>query len=155
MTQDKPDLSKVNVRRARDIGREEKQSEKPPPVSAGPIDKVIDYLFNPSEDKLREVTSVDRLQGRLLPQLDVLNMMWAYVIEIAFYRQDADEYQEIFDKEVPIPPNPVNEFIRRTAQWQRSVQAMNLKAGLDIALAEAESRMSEGEEPLVGHEFSE
>lgn len=155
MTQEKPDLSKLNVRRTRDTSREEKQTEKPPAVTAGPIEKVVDYLFNPSDDKQREVTSIDRIQGRLLPQLDVVDMMWGYAIEISVYRWDAIEYEKLYDKESPIPPNPVREFIRRTAQWQKSIQAMGLKSGLGIAQAEAESRMSEGEEPLIGHEFED
>lgn len=113
------------------------------PVSAGVIDRVVDLAFNPSRDKIREVTVVDRLQGRLLPQLDVLDMTWQYIIEVAVYRQDPAEYEREFKRVHPIPPNLIEEFTYRTAQWQKSIQGSNLKSAVDLALAEVESRGAE------------
>ena len=118
----------------------------PPSVSAGTIDRVVDLAFNPSRDKIREMTSIDRIQGRLLPQLDVLSMMWQYIIGVAFFRQDADEYKRVFKEEMPLPPDIVGEFTYRTAQWQKSVQGMNLRSAVDLALAEVETRGEEDKE---------
>ncbi len=121
------------------------------PVSAGPIDKVVDYSFNPTRDKEREVTVIDRLQGKLLPLLDVINCTWSYVLEIAYYRQDKETYKAIYGKEdgeEPIAPNLIEEFIHRTAQWQRSVAGMSLKSAIDLALAEMETRNDTGEEAI-------
>ena len=122
---------------------EAKSEPRPVPVSAGAIDRVVDLAFNPSRDKIREVTSVDRVQGRLLPQLDIVDVMWQHIIEIALFRQDAGEYEQEFKRGRPIPPNLINEFTYRTAQWQKSVGGANLKSAVDIALAEVETRIEE------------
>lgn len=129
------------------------KAAEPPPVTAGPIDKVIDLAFNPSREKIREVTSIDRTQGRLLPQLDVINLMWSNVIEIATFRQDAVLYAELYKRDKPVHPNLYDEFMYRTAQWQKSVAGMNLKSAVDLALAETETRASEGEEPYSDRDF--
>ena len=126
----------------------------PPPdspgVSAGPVDKVIELAFNPTREKIREVTIVDRMQGRLFPQLDMVNMMFHYCIEIAQYRLDKDEYMLLHGKDRPIPPDAIDEFLFRTAQWQKSVAGKNLERATDIALAETETRPEEGED-ISGH----
>lgn len=125
------------------IQHEEEPEKEPEPVTAGTIDKVIDLAFNPTRDKIREVTIIDRMQGRLLPQLDLINLMWQYVIEIAMYRQDSEAYIKMFAKENkkrPVPPDLINEFMYRTAQWQKSVAGKNLERATDIALAETETK---------------
>lgn len=119
-------------------------------VSAGPIDKVIELAFNPSREKIREVTIIDRMQGRLLPQLDVEGLEWGYVIEIATFRQDSKYYKEVYGHDLPISPNLMDEFIYRTAQWQKSVAGKNLERATDIALAETEARAGEEEETRLG-----
>lgn len=121
----------------------EKSKTEPPPISAGAIERVVDLAFNPSRDKIREVTSIDRIQGRLLPQLDIIDMMWQYVLEVALFRYDAKEYERQFGQERPIPPNLIDEFTYRTAQWQKSIGGANLKSAVDLALAEVESRIEE------------
>lgn len=123
-----------------------KRTQKPEPevlpetpsVSAGAIDRVIDLAFNPSRDKIREVTIIDRMQGRLLPLLDLIDMMWNYTIEIATFRQNKENYKLIYKKEQPEPPNMINEYTYRLAQWQKSVQGHNLDKAIDIGLAETE-----------------
>lgn len=112
----------------------------PPSVSAGNVDKVIDLAFNPSRDKIREVTVVDRIQGRLFPQLDMINAGRSYVMEIALYRQSTEEYEMKYKKAKPEAPNLLEEFIYRTAQWQKSIAGKNLERAIDIALAETETR---------------
>jgi len=116
-----------------------------PSVTAGTIDRVVDLAFNPSRDKIREMTSIDRMQGRLLPQLDIIDMVWQHVIEVAFFRQNVDEYKRLFERDEPIPPALIGEFTYRTAQWQKSIQGMNLKSAIDLALAEVETRGEEGD----------
>jgi len=109
-------------------------------VSAGAVDKVIDLAFNPTREKIREVTIIDRMQGRLFPQLDMINTGRQYCLEIAFYRQDKEAYRIKFNKPKPTPPDLLDEFIFRTAQWQKSVAGKNLERATDIALAETETR---------------
>ena len=124
--------------------KEPKESEEVK-VSAGAVDKVIDLAFNPTRDKIREVTVIDRIQGRLFPQLDMINLGRAYVLEIALYRQDKERYAREFDRDRPTPPNLLEEFIFRTAQWSKSIAGKNLERAIDIALAETEAKAGEEE----------
>ncbi len=124
--------------------KEPKESEEVK-VSAGAVDKVIDLAFNPTRDKIREVTVIDRIQGRLFPQLDMINLGRAYVLEIALYRQDKERYAREFEKDRPTPPNLLEEFIFRTAQWSKSIAGKNLERAIDIALAETEAKAGEEE----------
>jgi len=126
--------------------KEEVEDKKPISISAGPVDKVIELAFNPSRDKIREVTVVDRMQGRLFPQIDMINMLLHYCIEIAEYRQNKELYQQKYGRDRPIPPDAMDEFLFRTAQWQKSIAGRNLDRAIDIALAETEAK-AEMEEP--------
>jgi len=155
------DKKKLNPKRkVKDTDEEE--PEEPQPVSAGAIDRIVDYVFNPTREKIREVTSVDRIQARLLPQLDIVENMWKYVIEIADYRKntktcciksidDLATFEALIkNKKQPDPINIIDEFIYRTAQWQKSVGGMNLKSAIDLALAETETRANEEGDVLGG-----
>jgi hypothetical protein len=125
-------------------------TELPPPrVNAGAVDRVIDLTFNPTRDKIREVTVIDRMQGRWFPQLDMINTMRKYCMEIAQYRQNKDDYKKIFHKVKPVSPDALEEYLYRTAQWQKSVAGKNLDRALDIALAESE-RGNEEEDGMGG-----
>ena len=120
----------------------------PPTAAYGLGATVVELAFNASRDKIREMTIIDRVQGRLLPQLDIVSIQWQYVIEIALYRQDSLEYARLFSKDGkvklrPVPPDLHDEFMYRTAQWQKSVQGENLKRATDIALAETETRTND------------
>lgn len=126
-------------------GKRDEPPPPPPPVSAGPVDKVIELAFNPTRDKIREVTIIDRMQGRLLPQLDLIMITWQHVIEIATYRQDSVKYKTTYKRDAPISPNLIDEYMYRIAQWQKSVAGRNLERATDIALAETETRGEEGE----------
>ncbi len=114
-------------------------------VSAGAIDKVIDYAFNPTREKIREMTIIDRLQARLLPQLDLISLQWQYTIEIALYRQDSKEYERLYNKKQPAPPDLLEVYMYRVAQWQKSREGKNLDRAIDLALAETEARAGEEE----------
>lgn len=139
----------------RDRPKQPEKKPEPPPVSAGPIDRVMEFAFNPSREKIREVTSIDRIQGRLLPQLDIIDLVWQYFIDIALYREDSRLWEETHPGyKAPVLPNLINEFTYRTAQWQKSIGGMNLKSAVDLALAEIETK-SEQEEPFGGHGFDE
>ena len=118
---------------------------KPTSVSAGAVDKALDLAFNPTRDKLREVTIIDRVQGRFFPQLDMINHLRSYCLEIAYYREDPVAYKAMFEKDRPVQPNATEEFLFRTAQWQKSVAGKNLEKITDIALAETETRVDEDE----------
>ena len=137
-------LDPARLKRSKPTGEGTAEKEKvPPSVTAGAIEKIVDIALNPSRDKAREFTVIDRMQGRLLPQLDLIDLAWQYAIEIAAYRQDATEYGEVYRKKKPIPPNLIDEFTYRTAQWQKSIGGQNLKSAIDLALAETESRAGE------------
>lgn len=138
----KPKIDPEKLKRTKPIEDDESKSEEPK-VSAGTIDKVIDLAFNPSRDKMPEVTIIDWMQGRLLPQLTLVGLGWQYIIEIAAFRQDSVEYERVFGRKQPIPPELIKEFMYSTAQWQKSVKGENLKSLADIALAEIETKAEE------------
>lgn len=117
----------------------------PQPVNAGSVDKVIDLAFNPTREKIREVTIIDRMQGRLFPQLDMINTGRHYCLEIATYRQSKETYVKKYKQPRPVPPDLLDELLFRTAQWQKSVLGKNLDRATDIALAETETRTEEEE----------
>lgn len=146
-------LGNLNLKRNKPQERPSPRTEEPPKVSAGSIDKVIDLAFNASRDKMREVTIIDRLQGRLLPLLDVINISWQYVIMIAEFRADPALYAQLHpDSPVPVPPELIDEYIYRIAQWQKSVAGRNLEKAIDLALAEMETK-GDDEEYNAGSGF--
>ncbi len=134
------EAGKLDVKRRKPATPDVKAEVKAEPVSAGAVNQVVDYVFNPTREKIREVTYIDRSQGRLLPQLDIIDLMWQYVIEVATFRQDQANYSTVYGKVRPTPPNLISEFSYRTAQWQKSINGTNLKSAIDIALAEIETR---------------
>jgi len=145
---EKPPINPADLRRRDKPPVTPEDGKNPPGVSAGAIGpRMVDYIFNATREKLREVTSVTQIEAQLLPQIDVVDTMWKYAIEVAYYRQNADNYKRLFGQERPVPPDPIGEWIYRKAQWNKSIQGMNLKAGIDITLAETEARMG-GEEGL-------
>lgn len=141
---------------ALNLKRPKKEDEEAPlepekPVSAGfkaadgSTAKLVEYMFNASKDKLREVTIISREQGKLLPQLDIVNGMLHYVVEIAQFRQNQAVYYKLYKRARPLCPDVFDDFIHRTAQWQKSVNGVNLHEGVNIALAEVESRQQEND----------
>lgn len=147
------DTSKIDMRRAR--SRIEEEGDPPPPnlpqVSAGPVDKVIELAFNPSREKLREVTIIDRMQGRLFPIVDTMNAMFMQCIKISTFRQSQVLYKQQFQEDHPaIVVDVLGEWLYRTAQWQKSVAGKNLERATDIALAEMETRGTEDENERFG-----
>ena len=133
----------IKIKRNKPVEEKGEQREEEVKVSAGAIDKVIDYAFNPTREKIREMTIIDRLQARLLPQLDLISLQWQYSIEIALYRQDSNEYEKVYKRKQPIPPNLLEEYMYRVAQWQKSREGKNLDRAIDLALAETEAKAGE------------
>ena len=144
---DKGKLKRKKVGEEAEGGEKE---EKEVSVSAGAVERIADFIFNPTREKIREVTIVDRIQGRLFPLCDVINAGQQHILEIAFYRQDKKKYEKTFNQETPITPNFLDELMYRTAQWQKSIAGKNLERGMDIVLAEMESRVPEEGEDKYG-----
>ena len=134
------DTEKLKLKRD---GKQAAGIKKEEGVSQGDVGIALNLAFNSTPEKIREVTIIDRMQGRLLPQLDLVNDVWNYVFEIAIYRQDSEQYKKLFveeNKVRPIPPKLIDQFIYRTAQWQKSVFGKNLERISDIALAQIETQ---------------
>lgn len=141
----RPKIDPAILRRSQ--GKRPDPPPDPPSVSAGPVDRVIELAFNPSREKIPEVTIIDRLQGRLLPQLTLIAQQWQYVLEVAYYRQDSSRYATSYKRPVPVSPSLIAEYMYSLAQWQKSIGGKNLERATDIALAETETR---GEEDTSG-----
>jgi len=141
-------LSSEKVTRTKEKEVEEKEKQEPVSVSAGVIERIADYAFNATREKIREMTSINRMQAMLLPQLDLVGQAWRELIEIVIYRQDSIAYLKLFKQKQPIPFDPIDEYIYRFAQWSKSRDAMNLKSAMDLALAEVEAEA--GEKGLPG-----
>lgn len=120
------------------------------PVSAGPVDKIVDMVFNPSRGKMMEFTVLDRNQARLIPQLGIIDMVWEYSIEIAAFRYDKDAYAVVYSRRRPISANLMEEFMFLTAQCQKSLQGQNLRSAIDLALADVETRGGNDNIPGAG-----
>ncbi len=137
-----PKINPVLLRRTKPQV-EQKPKAEPLSVSAGAVDKVIDLAFNPSRDKIKEVTVIDRIQGRLFPQLDMIIVGREYCQQLAQYRLDRDEYARIYEQVKPVSPNLAENLLHFIAQWQKSVAGKNLERAIDIALAETETKAGE------------
>ena len=142
-------LDATRLKRAKPPDSEEEDvrlPDKSVSVSAGPIDRVIELAFNPTRDKIREVTIIDRMQGRLFPIMDSMNRLFGNCVEVATFRQSKSEYKAWYGKPKPEPLDIVDEMMFRIAQWQKSVAGKNLERATDIALAETETRAPEDED---------
>lgn len=132
------DLKRRERLSARDAGKDI-IVKKEPAVSAGAIDRVIDLAFNPSREKIREVTIIDRMQGRTFPLIDTMGSLFLDCIKVAAYRQSPEGYKAAFDEDQPPAMFDImGEYLYRTAQWQKSIAGKNLERATDIALAETE-----------------
>ena len=135
------------VRPHTDVEEDEgRQRTDPEPVSAGPVEHVIELAFNPTRDAIRGVTVIDRMQGRLFPIIDTANRLLNNCLEIATFRQSRTDYRLWYGKPKPEPVDAVDELMFRTAQWQKSIAGKNLERATDIALAEMETRSPEDED---------
>ena len=132
-------IDPAKIKRSKPVVEEERKADSTS-VSAGPVEKAMDLAFNPTREAIKGVTVIDRMQGRLLPLLDIQSQEWEYVIEVATYRQDAKNYAVIYGQETPVPINLYEEYMYSLALWQKSVDGINLGKITDIALAEMETK---------------
>ena len=140
----RPKIDPAKLRRKREEVVEVEGKTEPISVSAAAIDKALDLAFAPSREMLPSVTVIDKFQGRLFPLIDIINIIWDDVLQVALYRQDKSEYARVFKRARPSSSNWLDELLHRTALWQKSIGGMNLTKITDIALAEMESRADEG-----------
>ena len=108
------------LKRSRDEPVDEEPKPAPLRVSSAAIDKALDLAFAPSREMLPSVTVIDKFQGRLFPLIDLINLVWDDVLQVASYRQDKDEYKRVFKRARPVSENWLGELLHRTALWQKS-----------------------------------
>lgn len=141
---EKEKLPTLNIKRT--PKEEPPPTKEPPPVTSGSLgERVLDYTYNASREKSREVTDISPLQGRILPILDVTIDAWEDIIKVATYRQNKDNYKRLYNEEKPTPTNLASQYIYRVSQWQKSINALNLNALNALTLAEMEVKPDEGE----------
>jgi len=140
-------IDPAKLKRAR-VEAEEEPEPKPVSVSAGAIEKAMDLAFNPTREKMPEVTVINPMQGRLFPVMNLVSLGLRGCLEKAQYRENKDIYTKIYKKPQPVAPDYIDEYLYRAAQWQKSIEGRNLTKITDIALAEVETRA--GEEELPG-----
>ena len=145
-----PRIDVSKLRRKKQEPTEDVDTERVIPVSAGPVEKAMELAFNPSDEMLPSVTVIDKFQGRLFPLIDLINIMWDDVLQVAHYRQDKDEYRRVFKRTKPISANWLWELLHSTAKWQKSIGGTNLTKITDIALAETESRAGDEGDGIGG-----
>jgi len=145
----------VDTTRATD--KEEKKSEEQAPasVSAGIVERALDLAFNPTREKMPEVTVINPMQGRLFPMLNLVGLGLRGCLEKAQFRENKEVYEQIYEKPKPVLPDYIDEYLYRTAQWQKSIEGRNLTKITDIALAEVETKAGEEEFPSGGDAYEE
>jgi len=143
----KQDTDLEKLKSALEQGRRSRQQDvevdappKPPPVSLGAVDSIVDALINTSPEKLLELTDFDRNQVTLVPQVVVIDDMWDYVEQVASYRTDKEHYFKLFKRRYPEVPATSRKFVHVLAQTRRSLGGKMKKALEDMALAELETR---------------
>lgn len=99
-------LDTEKLKRKRKTPDKDPVAEEQPSVTAGTIEKVVDYAFNPSREKIREMTYINRIQGMQFPQMDAINAVRVNCIAIAQYREDMEEHMRAFDTPKPVMPLP-------------------------------------------------
>jgi|TARA_Y100000310_G_scaffold76443_1_gene72923 hypothetical protein len=127
--------------------KEQEIPEEENSTTAGNIGRVIDYAFNPSKDKIREMTNISRLQAAAFPLLDVKTDGLKHCLAIAAY--NVGEINKI-----PIMPDLSDTFVHRTAQWQKSIKGSNLEKAVQLAMAEIESE-GMNHDPLRGIDYDD
>lgn len=134
------------------VAKPHQEAQKQKSVSEGPVDKLIDLGYNPTRDKIREVTVIDRIQGRLFPLIDLTLMGRTHILQVAEYRMDPEAYGLAHPEEQrPVQPNLLEEYLYRVSQWQKSVQGMNLKSLNDAIITEMETKAVEDEDTYGGN----
>lgn len=151
---DNPPLDPTALRRAEKPAKAVPAPQQVPiPVSAGDVGKIADYVFNTSRAKMPEMTVIDRVQGRLFPQLNIISEVSKLCSAVCAYRQAEHFHKrgnsgEPFRGEVPPYPDLIDEYLFRAAQWQKSVDGRNLGKGVEVLLADMETRNNAEDEGM-------
>ena len=129
----------------------------PPQVSLGPAGAIVDALINTSPEKMLELTDFDRNQVTLVPQVVVIDDMWDYIEQVAFYHTTNDShYFKTFHRKFPEIPDTSGKFVHVLAQCRRSLGGKMKRALEDMALAELETKsMDDGMGGVGGHDFED
>lgn len=137
-------IDKSKLKRAKKVEQPHQETEVR--VDQGAVREALSLAFNPTAEKIREVTIIDKRQAKLFPMMDVISSLMDGCIQIAVYRQNKDNYVTLYQKEKPNElKSHMNELLYRTAQWQKSEKGANLTKITDIALAQVETRAGEDE----------
>jgi Zn-dependent M16 (insulinase) family peptidase len=155
---DKLGKLKSALEQRRESRRQDDNDDKPtapPPVSLGPAGAIVDALINTSPEKLLELTDFDRNQVTLVPLVVVIDDMWDYVEQVAFYRMDKEHYFKVFKHRLPEIPATSRKFVHVLAQTRRSLGGKMKKALEDMALAELETKVNEDMGGVGGHDFAD
>lgn len=142
-------IDKKNLKRKKTKTDEDGENEEQK-TTAGAIERLVDYAFNPSDEKLREMTVINRMEGMLLPIVDILGTERQNILDIVSYRYDPTAFEKIARKKYPESPDLVALFVKRKAQWNKSIEGRNLKEAINVTLADIEVRS--GEEDMFGNE---
>jgi len=144
-----------NLKRRRSQAEEEEPGKPKMAVSTAVMDRIADVLVAPSGDILPSFTVIDKFQGRLFPLIDMINVIWDDILQIAQYRQDKEEYKKIYKKAKPVSLNWLAGLLTSTAVWQKSIGGMNLRSLGQLALAETEARAGDEGEGFGGGDIWE
>jgi len=142
-----PEKLKTKPKRGEEEGDEEPQEPKPIAQSIG--NRAIDLAYNPEWEALRSVTVIDYMQGRLFPIIDMILSGQQYLMEVVTYRNSREDYYRLYRKGKPKTPPQMpallEELLKRTAQWQKSVKGTALDKLTLLAQTEIEAQAGKDE----------
>src|SRR3990172_3369437 len=73
-TEQTPSIDPALLRRSKSKKEEEPKPE-PPALTLGTVKYIVDVALTPSRETIRGFTNIDRIQGKLLPQLDIIDLV--------------------------------------------------------------------------------
>jgi hypothetical protein len=117
-------------------------------ISQGSVTgQIASMALNPRKDKLKEFTYINRYQATLFPLLDTIICGRKYVLEVAEFLINPDEYKKKAKRNkrpiIPVMPDLASELLYSTAQWQKSLSGKNLEHAADFIIAEIEKEKSD------------
>lgn len=142
MAVEKEKLKNIDMKRDKKPVTKDTTVEEPK-ITQGVINRALDLGYNPSREKMREFTIIDRMQGRLFPLIDMIQQGREYILKVASYRMDPEAYLMDNANKKPEQPDMMDNYLYRVAQWQKSVQGINLKSLNEIIMTEMEVKAAE------------
>ena len=136
---DKLKLAQEQLRRSK-----QRNADLPPPepnkIANEVLVKITDVLISPVGDTALQVTDLDRNQVALIPQVLVVADLWDYVMQVASFRYDRTNYEQVYHKKYPETPDTTRRFVRLLAICRMSLRAQTQKTLADLALAQVENQ---------------